>query len=474
MSELANHRLDSWKEIADYLGRDVRTVIRWEKNKALPVHRIPGGQRQGVFAYTTEIDSWLRGQALDGGHEVPPPENGKGYGINGVEVVLGNTPGVGAPAAPAPSDPPLGLERPRRALPFLLGITLGVALTLAGGWVFSPLMSRPAVRVTFSANRLYAWDDRGQLAWEYAFPQPLDPKVAMENTRMVRFVDFDGDGRPYLVMVAAHEHSHSLPPRSIVYCFSPAGKLLWNYEPKYTLEFSGKQFEGPWWATDMLVSPGPRDRKVWVAFAHETWWPSVVVRLDRKGGATPQFVNSGTIHMLEYMQNASGGYVLAAGTNNEYQSAALAVFREDQSPSHSIQTHGGDYECTNCPTGWPAEYLLFPPSELFRVQGESFHHVASLNVRQAGFEVQTHEVTLRQADFSYISAVYEFRPDFQLVAASMGDAYWDLHRTLEKEGKVDHPAERCPDRIQPLRVRTWTSAMGWQQLTPSPSVAQKN
>ena len=34
-------RLDSWKEIADYLGRDVTTVIRWEKEKGLPVHRLP-------------------------------------------------------------------------------------------------------------------------------------------------------------------------------------------------------------------------------------------------------------------------------------------------------------------------------------------------------------------------------------------------------------------------------------------------
>jgi hypothetical protein len=46
----ANGRLDSWKEIADYLKRDVRTVIRWEKEKRLPVHRVPGSLRQSVFA----------------------------------------------------------------------------------------------------------------------------------------------------------------------------------------------------------------------------------------------------------------------------------------------------------------------------------------------------------------------------------------------------------------------------------------
>src|SRR5574337_1746584 len=57
-----NTRLDSWKAIAQYLGREVRTVIRWEKERHLPVHRLPGGKHHGVFAYSEEIDAWLRGQ----------------------------------------------------------------------------------------------------------------------------------------------------------------------------------------------------------------------------------------------------------------------------------------------------------------------------------------------------------------------------------------------------------------------------
>lgn len=58
-NEKQDRRLDSWKEIADYLGRDVRTAVRWEKDKGLPVRRLPGGKRQSVFAFTAEIDAWL-------------------------------------------------------------------------------------------------------------------------------------------------------------------------------------------------------------------------------------------------------------------------------------------------------------------------------------------------------------------------------------------------------------------------------
>lgn len=59
-NEVVEDKLDSWKEIADYLGRNVRTAIRWEKDRGLPVHRIPGGQRHAVYAYRHEIDAWLK------------------------------------------------------------------------------------------------------------------------------------------------------------------------------------------------------------------------------------------------------------------------------------------------------------------------------------------------------------------------------------------------------------------------------
>src|ERR1039458_5540938 len=66
MPQPNGQRLDSWKEIAAYLGRDLRTVRRWEEDKGLPVYRVPGGERRAVFAYRAEIDAWLTGQADNG------------------------------------------------------------------------------------------------------------------------------------------------------------------------------------------------------------------------------------------------------------------------------------------------------------------------------------------------------------------------------------------------------------------------
>ena len=51
--------LNSWKEIANYLGRGLRTVQRWEAQLGLPVHRPAGKDHSAVLAFSSELDQWL-------------------------------------------------------------------------------------------------------------------------------------------------------------------------------------------------------------------------------------------------------------------------------------------------------------------------------------------------------------------------------------------------------------------------------
>src|SRR5256885_15417584 len=53
-------RLDSWKEIAAYLNRDVTTVQRWEKRERMPVHRHQHDRLGSVYAFSSELDAWLQ------------------------------------------------------------------------------------------------------------------------------------------------------------------------------------------------------------------------------------------------------------------------------------------------------------------------------------------------------------------------------------------------------------------------------
>jgi hypothetical protein len=52
--------LNSWKEIATYLDRGVRTLQRWERDEHLPIRRVGAGERAPVFAFSVDINKWLR------------------------------------------------------------------------------------------------------------------------------------------------------------------------------------------------------------------------------------------------------------------------------------------------------------------------------------------------------------------------------------------------------------------------------
>jgi hypothetical protein len=62
----AADRLDSWKQIAAYLKRGVRTVRRWEREEGLPVHRQIHRVLGSVYAFRSEIDAWQQRQGEQG------------------------------------------------------------------------------------------------------------------------------------------------------------------------------------------------------------------------------------------------------------------------------------------------------------------------------------------------------------------------------------------------------------------------
>jgi Tfp pilus assembly protein PilF len=63
-----DRRLDSWKEIAAFFGRNERTVRRWAKTRGLPVHRIPAAAKGRIFAFESELNQWL----ATSGEQNPP------------------------------------------------------------------------------------------------------------------------------------------------------------------------------------------------------------------------------------------------------------------------------------------------------------------------------------------------------------------------------------------------------------------
>ena len=107
-------RLDSWKEIAAYLKRDVKTVQRWEKREGMPVHRHVHDRIGSVYAFRTELDAWARGRNLRAA------ENNWTHNASSVD---------------APAPPPISpiLPSTSRARWKLVLLLAGVAVALALG-----------------------------------------------------------------------------------------------------------------------------------------------------------------------------------------------------------------------------------------------------------------------------------------------------------------------------------------------------
>src|SRR6202041_1975742 len=51
--------LQGWKEIAEDVDRDERTVKRWEKQREFPVRRMPGNGRANVYIAVSDLEIWL-------------------------------------------------------------------------------------------------------------------------------------------------------------------------------------------------------------------------------------------------------------------------------------------------------------------------------------------------------------------------------------------------------------------------------
>jgi tetratricopeptide (TPR) repeat protein len=67
-----DQRLDGWKAIANFLGRERTTAIRWANERGLPVHRVPGGRTGTVYAIRSELEAWLAGDRVDAETTIGP------------------------------------------------------------------------------------------------------------------------------------------------------------------------------------------------------------------------------------------------------------------------------------------------------------------------------------------------------------------------------------------------------------------
>lgn len=121
----ATDRLDSWKDVAAYLKRDISTVQRWERREGLPIHRQQHDKLGSVYAFRHEIDAWRATRA-----RLEEPHAEAGTSVDGTSASEPDTRLEGG-GVPGPGISQSGRHRSRRFA--VIGI-VAVVVTAVFGW----------------------------------------------------------------------------------------------------------------------------------------------------------------------------------------------------------------------------------------------------------------------------------------------------------------------------------------------------
>ena len=457
-------RLTSWKQIAFYLQCEERTAQRWERDRRLPVHRIPGDKRGTVYAFPEEIDGWLRRCRA----EIDPVVHGSTIApMDVVTKQLAEGPAAGAKGLMASK----GLRSIRSAIwPTLALVAIAVLSLrfLSSTQLAHEIRDLVPAKHRYAEKELIVQNRSGETLWTYRLEDLLRMEEAdLESGPRVQFADLENDGS--MEVVAAVGHAQDFPPGAApqfdLFCFEADGKLRWKYRFSDSLTFGAKKYDPPFTIRALLIA-GEERKHIWAAYVHNPWWPTALVKLDADGREVERFVNAGYIYSLAHLRTPEGAFILAGGVNNERNAGMLAVIEANRSGS-SPQSARSQFECMGCPLGRPARYFSFPRSELNQITASPYNAIYSIRLLGDRFDAVAWETESKQRSETH----YEFDLSFRLIAAHRGDAYWNVHRTHELQGLLRHPTERCPERDRPLSIHEWKDGH-WSETRPTGMVSQ--
>jgi hypothetical protein len=434
--------LTSWKEIAAYLDRDVRTCVRWEQRYGLPVHRLERDSKAKVFAYKDQIDAWL---AERSSVATLHPER------KGVARLLGRPfPIIFALAGLAAAAYFLFL----RSVPTNFHIR-GSVLTIVDQygrelWPFETHLSDLEPEETYRGR----FQKKG-LGTDYV---PIWPYI------MIR--DINGDGRPEVLFTT---QTVSENREGTLSCFDDHGHELWRFVTGRELEFGGVPFRAEYRIFGFNVEDydGDGTLEVLVLSHQKPDWPCQAVLLDPAGKLEGEYWNAG------YFMDGQAGDVdgdgrkelVLSGVNNEYRSGCVAVFKVGRLWGYSPQQEEA-YRTPDLGEGQQSAYVLFPKSDV---------HAA---IQQAGDPINyfwIHDGGGLTAWTCETQVIYDLDRSLSCRSVTLSNTFQNYHDRFTREGKIHsviNPAYKkaLADSIRYYESGKWIGRVG----TDGPATAGRD
>jgi len=355
--------LDSWKEIAAFFGRDERTVKRWEKERGLPVYRVPGSARGGVFAYAEELAEWLKApnHALEVADSNAGDSSPDESGLRAVSVdlllskVAADVPATdSADVAPVVIDPRLAdprfdlrsvtkTSKVAATKPFLwlvpLALIVGSFLTFSFSHReprFKNALAAPHVP-SAEAQDLYL---KGRYYFEKRTPDDLNKAVDFFTQAIVHDPGYPA---PYVGLADTYnllrEYSAMLPQEAFPRALAAARKAV-ELDPNSAEAHNSLAFASFWGYFDATTADREFRRAIeldpTLARAHH-WYATFLIEIGRSQEALAEIERARQLDPSSTPILADKGLILAeAGKIEEARTLLnqVAVSQPDFVPSH--------------------------------------------------------------------------------------------------------------------------------------------
>ncbi len=376
--------LESWKEIAGYLGVTVRTAQNWEHDRGLPIRRDGHGRRARVSADLRELDAWKSGRTIR--------QNG----------VPGRT--------------------HRRTLILVACLLPLVALAL---YVTLETIDRSApllpAATRFVGNTLEVRDAYGELLWLKQFPESYIPPRGAS-----RVGDVDGDGRSEVLVRIGDNPSFGITNQLL--CFNPDGSPRWVKDFKETLHQGGRSFSGfgvKWF--DFVTSSA--HTYLVVSFAN-AFYPTVTLLLEPSSGReASRYYHPGhfEVHVTYDLDGDGRNELLLGGVNNPNEGFGFPALAALEVPFPAPDPEKPNF--FGFPGGQETAYLLFPRCDADAGQPR-LQQVGTLS-RAGPDQIMV--------GFSPVPSYYVvLTSDFEVVDVRPRNELFPLHAHLFRSGVLDH------------------------------------
>lgn len=446
-------RLDGWKEISGYLGRDVRTCQRWEKESGLPVYRINDtSDKSKVYSFKEDLDTWLKS---------------KGPANNHTKSLLAKI-------------VPRGI-----AAVLIIGIFSVIAaffLSDKGQALIRRIFnSANPVSMKVRGTSLAFFDVKDRFLWSVGIDNPVgleDYYYDQERTwlkpssliayRRLRcdFSDIDHDGKNE-VLCSLH---HSDPAKRCITLFNNSGKEIWSHIVKNNQLYNEGKIVNNYQVKALIFNDidGDGTEEILALWTHVKRFPSLFLIYDKKGKEIFRYAHTGILQFIKVAEiSRNHKYIFLGGTNNLLNGdAVLSVLdcshlKSGVAPPYKIPADLSPidklkkYIPIDPDPADQSLYVRFKKNILCRINSVIWLDVLDVSAGENGIIVT---VNYDKAKLSPIH--YLFDQDFKLKEVLAGADLKRDYMNLLKSGKMtvslDSFLENCKKDILIWNGQGWT------------------